>query len=408
MFMSFGAKIRRIRRGAEVEPVRPADDQGYSLHTSLHTSEPVIMRARTLVVLGLAAVSGCTGDTRSRQVGADALPATGVRVDLTGAGATFPYPLYSRWFNEYAQRTNVRINYQSIGSGGGIRQVLAKTVDFGATDVPMTDAELTDSRMRIIHVPTVLGAVAITYNVPGLKRPLNLSGDVIADIFLGRIARWNDKRIASLNPADTLPDADILVVHRADGSGTSYIFSDYLAAVSPAWSSGPGRGKDVRWPTGIGGKGNEGVAGAVKQMVGSIGYLEVVYARQNRLPVVHVRNQSGRFVSPMAFEIASAATSIVADGGQDGFRVSLVNAPGVHSYPIASFTWMLLAPDAIGPVKTRQMVDFMRWALSDGGDMASTLGYVPLPTETASRVLAQLDSIVPAAAAGTSTAKSSP
>ena len=349
------------------------------------------------VVLALLfAVTACKGDSPRSAVTDSAAPVpAGTRVDLTGAGATFPYPLYSRWFNDYAQRTNVRINYQSIGSGGGIRQVLARTVDFGATDVPMTNEELAQSHMRIVHIPTVLGAVAITYNLPTLKRPLNLAGDVIADIFLGRITKWNDPRIAALNPTQSLPDADILVVHRADGSGTSYIFSDYLTAVSPAWASGPGRGKDVLWPTGIGGKGNEGVAGQVKQMVGAIGYLEVVYTRQNRLPAVHIRNRAGRFVSPMPFEIASAATSIDGDSTKRDLRASLVNASSPHAYPIVSFTWMLIAPDAIGPVKTRQLVDFLRWALAEGGDMASALGYVALPTETAVTVLNQLDALVP-------------
>lgn len=344
--------------------------------------------------LGAVACSSGTADRDASDTTKVATVAPGTRVDLTGAGATFPYPLYSRWFNDYAQHTNVRINYQSIGSGGGIRQVLARTVDFGASDVPMTDEEMAQSHMRIVHIPTVLGAVAITYNLPTLKRPLNLAGDVIADIFLGRITKWNDPRIAALNPAETLPDSDILVVHRADGSGTSYIFSDYLAAVSAAWAAGPGRGKDVLWPTGIGGKGNEGVAGQVKQMVGAIGYLEVVYARQNRLPAVHIRNRSGRFVSPMPFEIASAATGVEGDAARGDLRVSLVNAASPHAYPIVSFTWMLIAPEAIGPVKTRQLAEFLRWALADGGDMASALGYVALPSETATMVLSQLDALV--------------
>ncbi len=351
-------------------------------------------------VLVLAA---CTASPKD-EVNADdtaAPPASSAtRVDLTGAGATFPYPLYSRWFNEYAIRTNVRINYQSIGSGGGIRQLVARTIDFGATDVPMTNEELASAGMPVLHIPTVIGAVAITYNLPGLTRPLNLSPDVIADLFLGRITRWSDPRIAVLNPKLTLPDTDILVVHRADGSGTSYIFSDFLATVSPAWAAGPGRGKDVRWPVGIGGKGNEGVAGQVKQMPGAIGYLEVVYARQNRLPVVHVRNAAGRFISPMPFEIASAATAVLeadrklnsadTDGTSD-LRVSLVNAPGAQSYPIASFTWMLIAPSAIGPEKSRQLAAFIRWALLDNPDVASTLGYVPLPSEAATRIADRLD-----------------
>ena len=367
---------------------------------STPATSPVV--GRLLLAAGLAmAMTACRSESASSG-SADsttvATVTTGTRVDLTGAGATFPYPLYSRWFNDYAQHTNVRINYQSIGSGGGIRQVLARTVDFGASDVPMSDDEMTQSHTRIVHIPTVLGAVAITYNLPTLKRPLYLAGDVIADIFLGRITKWNDQRIAALNPTEALPAADILVVHRADGSGTSYIFSDYLTAVSPAWAAGPGRGKDVLWPTGIGGKGNEGVAGQVKQMVGAIGYLEVVYARQNRLPAVHIRNRAGKFVSPMPFEIASAATSIEGDATNRDLRVSLVDAPSPHAYPIVSFTWMLIAPDAIGAVKTRQLVEFLRWALADGGDMASALGYVALPTETARAVVTQLDALVPRAA----------
>lgn len=324
---------------------------------------------------------------------------TSTRVDITGAGATFPYPLYARWFNEYAQYANTRINYQSIGSGAGIRQVVARTVDFGATDVPMTDAELAAAGMRILHIPTVVGAVAITYNLPGLTRPLNLSADVIADIFLGKLTRWNDDRLVALNPRVTLPASDILVVHRADGSGTSYIFSDYLTTVSPAWAAGPGRGKEVPWPVGLGGKGNEGVAGQVKQMPGAIGYLEVVYARQNRLPVAHIRNQAGRFVSPMPFEIATAATSVLDrlvsnSRAATDLRVSLVDAPGAQSYPIASFTWMLVAPDAIGAVKSQQLGAFLRWALLENGDIASTLGYVPLPTEAAARVVDQAEALL--------------
>ncbi|WP_411278694.1 phosphate ABC transporter substrate-binding protein PstS [Gemmatimonas sp.] len=362
------------------------------------------MRRLALLLIPSLVLSACSNPAKETAIQNDSASAAPIpntsRVDLTGAGATFPYPLYSRWFNEYATRTNVRINYQSIGSGGGIRQVVARTVDFGATDVPMTDEELASAGMPVLHIPTVIGAVAITYNLPALARPLKLSPDVIADIFLGTVTRWSDPRIAALNPKLTLPDTDILVVHRADGSGTSYIFSDFLTTVSPAWAAGPGRGKDVRWPVGIGGKGNEGVAGQVKQMPGAIGYLEVVYARQNRLPVVHVRNAAGRFISPMPFEIASAATAVLeADrklgptdrNGTPDLRVSLVNAPGAQSYPIASFTWMLIAPSAIGPEKSRQLAAFIRWALLDNPDMASTLGYVPLPSEVASRVVDRLD-----------------
>jgi len=316
------------------------------------------------------------------------------QVDLTGAGATFPYPLYSRWFNDYAQRTNVRINYQSIGSGGGIRQVLAHTVDFGATDVPMTDAELAEATGTIEHLPTALGAVALTYNLPGISRPLHMSGPVIADIFLGRITRWNDPALKALNPDAQLPSADILLVHRADGSGTSYILSDYLSSVSDAWAKGPGRGKDVRWPIGIGGRGNEGVAGQIKAMVGAFGYIEVVYARQNYLPVVHILNRAGNFAAPQAHEIAAAAASVTDSlSPSSDFRVSLVNASGADAYPITSFTWMLLDPDGIGRAKTRQLVDFLRWAYKDGEAAAADLGYVPLPAAAVARVSARLDAL---------------
>jgi phosphate transport system substrate-binding protein len=362
-------------------------------------------------LLLLGACNASPSDDTADRPGSNpsAIAAGTTRVDLTGAGATFPYPLYARWFNEYASLTNVRINYQSIGSGGGIRQVVARTVDFGATDVPMTDDELASAGMPVLHIPTVIGAVAITYNLPGLTRPLNLSPDVIADIFLGTITRWSDARITALNPKLTLPATDILVVHRADGSGTSYIFSDFLNSVSAAWAAGPGRGKDVRWPVGIGGKGNEGVAGQIKQMPGAIGYLEVVYARQNRLPVVHVRNAAGRFIAPMPFEIASAATAVLeadrklyaADAsGTPDLRVSLVNAPGAQSYPIASFTWMLVAPTAIGAQKSRQLAAFVRWALLVNPDVASTLGYVPLPSEAATRIVDRLDATLAAGKSG--------
>ena len=351
------------------------------------------LRLRCALTCALLLLHACSPPERPSSGAADSGGATpGMRVDLTGAGATFPYPLYARWFNEYAQETNVRVNYQSIGSGGGIRQVLANTVDFGATDVPMSDADLERSRTPIIHVPMVLGAVGITYNLPEITRPLRLSGEVIAAVFLGTITRWNDPRLVALNPDATLPDRELLVVHRADGSGTSYIFSDYLTAVSAAWAAGPGRGREVLFPVGIGGKGNEGVAGQVKQMPGSLGYLEVVYARQNRLPVAHIQNRAGRFVSPMPYEVASAATSVVdAQSSAKDLRISLVNAPGPQSYPIASFTWLLIAPDAIGPRKTAQLVAFVRWALADQNNAASTLGYVALPGSLADIVLDRLE-----------------
>ncbi|MGV3707676.1 MAG: phosphate ABC transporter substrate-binding protein PstS [Gemmatimonas sp.] len=347
--------------------------------------------------IGAAALSLALGacDTRTTVRG-DTMQAsaTSPRVDLTGAGATFPYPLYSRWFNDYAQKTNVRINYQSIGSGGGIRQVIAHTVDFGATDVPMSDEELDAAQGHVEHIPTALGAVAITYNLPGIKRPLRLSGEAVADIFLGRITKWNDPRLKALNPELDLPARDILVVHRADGSGTSYILSDYLASVSAEWAMGPGRGKDVRWATGIGGKGNEGVAGQVKAMEGALGYIEVVYARQNYLPVAHIQNKAGAFASPQAHEISAAAASITDSlSTSSDLRVSLVNAPGKDAYPITSFTWLLVSPSTIGPARTKQLTTFLRWALKDGETLAGELGYVPLPEATAQRVLARLDAL---------------
>ena len=339
------------------------------------------------LLLGALVLAGCGSDAAGRRAsGREAS-------DLLGAGATFPYPLYARWFNQYAQETGVRINYQSIGSGGGIRQLIAGTVDFGATDVPMADDEV--ARVpggRVLHIPTVLGAVAVTYNLPGLSRPLRLSAEVLAGIYLGSITRWNDPRLLALNPDAPLPDRDVLVVHRSDGSGTSYIFTDYLTASSSVWAQGPGRSKDVRWPVGIGGKGNEGVAGQVKQMEGAIGYVEGTYARQNRLPVALLQNASGRFVAPSAFEVAAAATSAIDSAGVSAdLRLSIVNAPGPYAYPIASLTWMLLAPDLVGPQKTAALVRFVGWALQEGDEPARSLGYEPLPAGLADQILRALE-----------------
>ncbi len=353
------------------------------------------------LVLPLFVAAAACRDASSR-TGDDAMPRGRGNVDLLGAGATFPYPLYARWFNQYAEETGVRVNYQSIGSGGGIRQLIAGTVDFGATDVPMTDEEI--ARVpggRVLHVPTVLGAVALTYHVPGLTRPLRLPPDVLADLFLGRITRWDDPRIAAHNPDATLPDRDVLIVHRSDGSGTSFIFSDYLTRVSPDWAAGPGRSKDVRWPVGLGGKGNEGVAGQVKQMPGAIGYVEATYARQNRLPVALLQNASGRFVAPSAFEIAAAAMSALdAAGEPEDLRLSIVNAPSPQAYPIASFTWLLLAPEHIGADKTRSLLDLIEWSLAQGDETARRLGYEPLPESLAERVLGMLREQSAAAPAG--------
>jgi phosphate transport system substrate-binding protein len=337
------------------------------------------------------AVGAATG---TDSAGAVAAPAAARRtqVDLTGAGATFPYPVYSRWISDYLAATGVRINYQSIGSGGGIQQLAAGTVDFGATDVPMSPRELSSAGSgRILHVPTVLGSVAVTYNVPGVSRPLRLSPDVLADVFLGRVRRWNDPRLAALNPGVPLPGSEVLVVHRADGSGTTYIFTDYLASASPSWASGPGRGKDVRWPVGVGGRGNEGVAGQVKATPGSIGYVETTYARQNRLPVAEIRNRAGAFVAPSIDAVSAAAAEATAQLPPDtDYRASIVDAPGAASYPIASFTWLLLDARERDRRKTLAVVDFARWALRDGAGAARALGYTPLPAEVARRVEARL------------------
>lgn len=351
-----------------------------------HAGVAVFVALACIVVSG--GILACTDGSRT---GLSSAGRAAHVTDLTGAGATFPYPLYTRWFSDFADHAHVRINYQPIGSGGGIRQLLSRTVDFGATDVPMTDDELAAASGPVLHIPTALGAVAITYNVAALPAPLRLSGDAIAAIFLGTLTRWNDPRLEALNPGVTLPARDILVVHRADGSGTSYILSDYLTTVNAAWAAGPGRGKDVRWPVGVGGKGNEGVATQVKQLDGAIGYVEVVYARQNALTVARIANSAGNFTAPDAAAVASAAAAITDTlPATSDLRVSLVNAPAPDAYPIVSFTWMLLAPHDIGDEKVGVLANFLRWALVDGRGTASALGYVPLPAATAERALRQL------------------
>ncbi len=311
-------------------------------------------------------------------------------VDLTGAGATFPYPIYSKWFSDYAKRTGVKINYQSIGSGGGIRQLSEGTVDFGASDGPMSNEELAKAKGGpVLHIPTVLGADVLSYNLPSVIRPLNLTGDIIAGIFLGKIVKWNDARIAATNPGVKLPAADILVVHRSDGSGTTYIFSDYLTTVNKAWAAGPGRGKEVKWPVGLGAKGNEGVAGQIKQLPGAIGYVELAYAKQNHLPYAHVLNAAGEYVAPTIQSItAAAAASAKKLGKNTDYRVSIVNAAGKGVYPISSFTWILVYKNQKNPVKGRKLVAFLRWALHEGEKSAPTLDYAPLPAS----VVVDLDS----------------
>lgn len=353
------------------------------------------MIARVLPVLAFVTILAGCGGGEGRGDGTASAAASSSSVDLNGAGATFPYPIYSKWFSDYARTTGVKINYQSIGSGGGIKQLSEGTVDFGATDGPMTDEELAAAKGgAILHFPSVLGADVITYNLPAVTTPLRLTGELIADIFLGRVSRWNDARIAAENPGVALPAEDILVVHRTDGSGTTYIFTDYLATVSPAWASGPGRGKSVQWPVGLGGKGNEGVAGQVKQTPGTIGYVELAYATQNRLPTAHIRNAAGNFVAPTIESIKAAAEGgASAIGPAADYRVSIVNAPGENAYPISSFTWLLVYETQQDATKGAKLVDFMRWMYGEGQGSAAALDYAPLPEALARQLTERLGTI---------------
>lgn len=313
-------------------------------------------------------------------------PAAG-QANLNGAGATFPNPIYQKWFDAYAKKTGVKVNYQSIGSGGGIRQFTQGTVDFGASDAPMTDEQIAAVKGNVAHVPTVLGAVVLTYNVPAIgAAKLNLDGTLIADIFLGKVTKWNDSRIAALNPGVKLPASDLLVVHRSDGSGTTFVFVDYLSKVSAEWRSKVGVGNSVNWPTGLGGRGNEGVTQQVKQTEGSIGYVELVYALSNKLSYASVKNAAGKVVDPSLEAVTAAAGSAKLPKTTD-FRVSITNAPGDKAYPIASFTWLLIAADNANAAKGKQLRDFLVWmAGGDAQKMAVDLGYAPLPGDVAGLV----------------------
>ncbi len=301
--------------------------------------------------------------------------------NINGAGATFPNPIYSKWFSEYNQlHPNVKINYQSIGSGGGIRQVTDGTVDFGASDVTMTDEQINGAKVKVMAIPTVLGAVVPVYNVPGVNKELNFSGDVIADIYLGKITKWNDGRIAKDNPGANLPDKAILPVYRSDGSGTSFIFTDFLSKVSPAWNSGPGKGAAINWPAGIGQKGNEGIAGMVRQSPYSFGYVELIYAVQNKMSYGLVRNSSGKFVKASTDGVTAAAAGAAKSMPAD-YRVSITNAPGADTYPISSFTWLLIPSHSTDPAKAKALADFIGWMLDHGESEAAVLTYAPLPKQ---------------------------
>lgn len=320
-----------------------------------------------------------------------ALPAL-AQTTLNGAGATFPYPMYSKWFSEYHKlHSDIEINYQSIGSGGGIRQVLAGTVDFGASDGPMTDEQLGQSKTKILHVPTVLGAVVPAYNVPGVSGEVKFTPDVIAGIFLGKITNWNDKAIATANPGVKFPDQAIIVVHRSDGSGTTYIFTDYLSKVSADWQTGVGKGTSVKWPVGLGGKGNEGVAGVIRQMQGAIGYVELIYAVQNNIPYGVVKNSAGTFVKASLDSVTAAAASVKTMPAD--FRVSITNPPGKDAYPIASFTWLLIPAQAKEPAKGKIIQDFLTWMLEDGQKMTAALTYAPLPNNVVEKVRAEVKQV---------------
>ncbi len=323
-----------------------------------------------------------------------ALTATAaVAQDINGAGATFPYPIYSRWFTEYNKiHPEVKINYQSIGSGGGIRQVSEGTVDFGATDGPMTDQQIAEAKVKTQHIPTVLGAVVPVYNLPGINKVLNFSSDVIADIYLGKISKWNDGRIAKDNPGVNFPDKAILPVYRSDGSGTTYIFTDFLSKVSSDFQSRVGRSTSVKWPTGIGQKGNEGVAGMVRQSPYSFGYVELIYARANNMQFGAVKNKAGKFLQATTDGVTAAAAAAAKSMPRD-YRVSITNADGPDSYPISSFTWLLIPLQSKDPAKGRALQGFLEWMLNTGEAEASSMTYAPLPRQVQDMVRQTIKSV---------------
>ena len=341
--------------------------------------------AALLAVLGLFALlfSACSGGAPG---------GAGGSVHLQGAGATFPNPLYQKWVSEYGKaHPDVKIDYQSIGSGGGIKQIQAQTVDFGASDAPMSDADLKAAPGELLHIPTVLGAVVVTYNVASVTQPLHLSSDVLADIFLGKIKKWDDARLKQDNPGVILPAADIAVVYRADGSGTSFVFTDYLSKVSPEWKEKVGADKSPKWPVGQGGKGNEGVTGQIKQQPNTIGYVEAAYATQNKLPSALIKNASGKFVEASIDAVTAAAASASAQTPDD-LRVSITNSGGENAYPISSYTYILAYKEQKDAVKGKALVDFLWWGIHDGEKFTGT-DYAPLPPEIVKRAETTINSI---------------
>jgi phosphate transport system substrate-binding protein len=320
-----------------------------------------------------------------------ALPVV-AQTTLNGAGATFPYPMYSKWFSDYNKlHPDVQINYQSIGSGGGIRQVMAGTVDFGASDGPMTDEQLGQAKVKILHIPTVLGAVVPAYNVPGVTGEIKFTPEVLANIFLGKISNWNDPAIAKANPGVSFPNQPIITIHRSDGSGTTYIFTDYLSKVSSEWANTVKKGTTVSWQFGLGGKGNEGVAGQIRQLSGSIGYVELIYAAQNNISYGSVKNAAGNFVKASLDGVTEAAASVKSMPAD--FRVSITNAPGKTAYPISSFTWLLIPIQAKDQKKGKILTDFVDWMVTDGQKTTAQLTYAPLPDSVVEKVKAAIKQV---------------
>jgi phosphate transport system substrate-binding protein len=313
---------------------------------------------------------------------------------LTGAGATFPNPIYTKWFDAYNKKTGIQINYQSIGSGGGIRQFTEGTVDFGASDGPMNESQIQAVAGNVLHVPTVLGAVAVTYNLPTLgDTKLKFDGTLLVDIFMGRVTKWNDPKVAALNPGVKLPDLDLIVVHRSDGSGTTYVFTDYLNKFSREWKDKVGYATSVSWPTGLGGKGNEGVTQQIKQTEGALGYVELIYAISNNLPYAEIKNATGNFIAPSLETVTAAAAGVKLEKDTD-FRVSITNAPGPQAYPISSFTWLLVKKDNKDAAKGKLTRDFLSWMITpEAQSMAATLHYAPLPAPVVTLVQARLPTL---------------
>jgi phosphate transport system substrate-binding protein len=340
-----------------------------------------------VAVLGSAAACSGSGKADGAVKSSD--------VKLTGAGSSFAYPLYSRWAADYMAKTGAQVNYQSKGSGAGIRQLQEMTIDFGGTDAPMTPEEIAKAKGGpVLHIPVAMGAVVLAYNLPEVTTQLKMSAPVIAGIFLGRITKWNDKQIAALNPGVTLPGSDIVVVHRSDGSGTTYIWTDYLSKLSPEWAKQVGKGKEVKWPVGLGGAQNEGVSGQVKQLPGSVGYVELAFARQNKLSYAAIQNAKGNFISPST-ESVTAAAAAVAAGLPDStdYRISIIDAPGADAYPVSSITWALVYANQADKAKGKELVDFLKYGLNDGQAAAKELDYAPLPSSMIAQLLKRLDTV---------------